>query len=211
MSEHLPIPAERMAVVPLGINMIEDYETQPRARAQRRADFTIGYFATDCARERAAPPRRGLRAAPPRDTGVPESGSRRQGISAAAHKPYLARRAANARAGGVAGRLHVSWRGRSGRQARVPAQPGRAVGAGDVRRAERDVRCSKRWRAACRSSQPRRGAFMEIVERTGGGLLVEPDDPDASPTALCRMCERPASFETELGRRGRGGSAAALH
>jgi glycosyltransferase involved in cell wall biosynthesis len=26
--------------------------------------------------------------------------------------------------------------------------------------------------------QPRRGGFTEIVERTGGGLLVEPDDPD---------------------------------
>jgi glycosyltransferase involved in cell wall biosynthesis len=25
--------------------------------------------------------------------------------------------------------------------------------------------------------QPRRGAFTEIVERTGGGLLVQPDDP----------------------------------
>ncbi|MFH1573133.1 MAG: glycosyltransferase family 4 protein, partial [Acidobacteriota bacterium] len=27
--------------------------------------------------------------------------------------------------------------------------------------------------------QPRRGAFTEIVENTGGGILVEPDDPDA--------------------------------
>src|SRR5262249_8115704 len=25
--------------------------------------------------------------------------------------------------------------------------------------------------------QPRRGSFTEIVERTGGGLLVQPDDP----------------------------------
>ena len=27
--------------------------------------------------------------------------------------------------------------------------------------------------------QPRRGAFTEIVENTGGGILVKPDDPDA--------------------------------
>ena len=27
--------------------------------------------------------------------------------------------------------------------------------------------------------QPRRGAFTEIVEKTGGGLLVAPDDPSA--------------------------------
>ncbi len=32
--------------------------------------------------------------------------------------------------------------------------------------------------------QPRRGAFPEIVERTGGGLLVPPDDPAALAAAL---------------------------
>jgi glycosyltransferase involved in cell wall biosynthesis len=32
--------------------------------------------------------------------------------------------------------------------------------------------------------QPRRGAFTEIVERTGGGVLVAPDDPDALADAL---------------------------
>jgi glycosyltransferase involved in cell wall biosynthesis len=32
--------------------------------------------------------------------------------------------------------------------------------------------------------QPRRGAFTEIVEGTGGGLLVAPDDPDALADGL---------------------------
>ena len=32
--------------------------------------------------------------------------------------------------------------------------------------------------------QPRRGGFTEIVERTGGGLLVERDDPDALADGL---------------------------
>jgi len=32
--------------------------------------------------------------------------------------------------------------------------------------------------------QPRRGAFTEIVERTGGGLLVAPDDPAALADGL---------------------------
>ena len=32
--------------------------------------------------------------------------------------------------------------------------------------------------------QPRRGAFIEIVEATGGGVLVEPDDPDALARAI---------------------------
>ena len=32
--------------------------------------------------------------------------------------------------------------------------------------------------------QPRRGGFTEIVEKTGGGLLVEPDDPDSLADGL---------------------------
>jgi glycosyltransferase involved in cell wall biosynthesis len=32
--------------------------------------------------------------------------------------------------------------------------------------------------------QPRRGAFIEVVERTGGGMLVAPDDPDALAAGL---------------------------
>jgi glycosyltransferase involved in cell wall biosynthesis len=35
--------------------------------------------------------------------------------------------------------------------------------------------------------QPRRGAFTEIVERTGGGLLVAPDDPESLAEGLHRM------------------------
>jgi glycosyltransferase involved in cell wall biosynthesis len=40
--------------------------------------------------------------------------------------------------------------------------------------------------------QPRRGAFTEIVERTGGGLLVPPDDPETLAGALERMIRTPA-------------------
>ena len=34
--------------------------------------------------------------------------------------------------------------------------------------------------------QPRRGAFPEIVAKTGGGLIVEPDDPEALADGLSR-------------------------
>src|SRR5205085_12090325 len=35
--------------------------------------------------------------------------------------------------------------------------------------------------------QPRRGAFTEVVETTGGGLLVAPDDPAALAEGLYRL------------------------
>jgi glycosyltransferase involved in cell wall biosynthesis len=35
--------------------------------------------------------------------------------------------------------------------------------------------------------QPRRGAFTEVVEKTGGGLLVAPDDAEALAAGLRRV------------------------
>ncbi len=48
---------------------------------------------------------------------------------------------------------------------------------------------------------PRRGAFVEIVEQTGGGLLVEPDDAGALAAAIRRLRDDPA-LAASLGRSG---------
>ena len=37
--------------------------------------------------------------------------------------------------------------------------------------------------------QPRRGAFTEIVENTGGGLLVQPDDPESLAEGILRIAK----------------------
>jgi glycosyltransferase involved in cell wall biosynthesis len=50
--------------------------------------------------------------------------------------------------------------------------------------------------------QPRHGSFPELVEATGGGLLVNPDDPRDLAGGLCRLLEDVARRE-ELGRKGK--------
>jgi glycosyltransferase involved in cell wall biosynthesis len=52
--------------------------------------------------------------------------------------------------------------------------------------------------------QPRTGAFPEIVERTGGGLIVEPGDPDALADGILALKHDPALAES-LGRAGAAG------
>jgi glycosyltransferase involved in cell wall biosynthesis len=49
--------------------------------------------------------------------------------------------------------------------------------------------------------QPRHGAFPEMIERTGGGLLVEPGSSEALAAGLGELLDDPARRE-EMGRRG---------
>ncbi len=49
--------------------------------------------------------------------------------------------------------------------------------------------------------QPRRGAFTEILETTGGGILVEPDSPDALMQGFLDLWKDPAK-RMELGAKG---------
>jgi glycosyltransferase involved in cell wall biosynthesis len=47
--------------------------------------------------------------------------------------------------------------------------------------------------------QPRRGAFTEIVERTGGGLLVDPDSADSLAGGI-ETLYRDRPLKEKLGR-----------
>lgn len=44
--------------------------------------------------------------------------------------------------------------------------------------------------------QPRRGAFIEVLEKTGGGLLVDPDSPAALADGLYALWSNPAQRRT---------------
>jgi glycosyltransferase involved in cell wall biosynthesis len=52
--------------------------------------------------------------------------------------------------------------------------------------------------------QPRRGAFPEILEKTGGGILVEPGNPESLAEGLLSLWKDPAR-RAELGSRGARG------
>ncbi len=58
--------------------------------------------------------------------------------------------------------------------------------------------------------QPRHGSFPELIEATGGGLLVEPEDPRDLARALRQLFDNPAHRD-ELGRKGKEAVHARFH
>jgi len=50
--------------------------------------------------------------------------------------------------------------------------------------------------------QPRHGSFPELIEATGGGLLVQPDDPADLAHGLGRVLHD-VSLRQEMGRKGK--------
>jgi len=58
------------------------------------------------------------------------------------------------------------------------------------------------WASGVPVVQPRHGSFPELLDITGGGLLVNPNDPADLAQALRRLAEQP-ELGRELGRKGK--------
>ena len=197
MTGYLQVPPERMSVVPLGITL-NGYE--PR---QAEPDvFRVGYFA------RVAP-EKGLEVladaycrlrARTRDARFRLEIA---GYLAREHRPYLATIERTLSEAGLADEFR--YRGAVDREGKlgflrsidvlsVPATYDEPKG----------VFLLEAMAASVPVVQPRRGAFTEIVEKTGGGLLVEPDDAERLAEGLERVWRDPALAE-RLGRTGSEG------
>jgi glycosyltransferase involved in cell wall biosynthesis len=194
MSSFLEIPSDRLSVVPLGIAM-DGYG--PPKGGPSADQFRVGYLA------RIAP-EKGLR--PLTDAYVrlrKRMGGARARLEVAGYmapdqRPYLeSARAVLAQAGL---QDEMTYRGeldRAGKRAflrdldvlSVPATYDEPKG----------MSLLEAMASGVPVVQPRRGAFIEVVGKTGGGLLVDKDDPDALAGGLYSLWADPAARE-RLGR-----------
>ncbi len=198
MSDYLDIPRARISVVPLGISM-EGYPASAQASGRLEGDpLRIGYFA------RVAP-EKGLHLLAEayirlrRRTGRTPIRLEAAGYLARAHQPYfdIVRRTLER-----ADLAHeFSYHGEVDREGKLAFLRGLDILSVPTTHDDpKGMFVLEAMASGVPVVQPRRGGFIEVVERTGGGLLVERDDPDALADGLYTLSTDRALRATLAGR-----------
>jgi glycosyltransferase involved in cell wall biosynthesis len=198
MPGYLGIPREKMQIVPLGINL-DGYT--PR-NPERSETFTIGYLA------RVAPEKglhvlaeayRRLRTRP----GVGKSRLTVAGYLAHEHQGYLDGIRNDIRTWGL--EHEFEYLGEVDRAQKTAFLQGLDVlSVPAVYQEPKGIFLFEAMASGVPVVQPRRGAFPEIIESTGGGLIVEPDNPDALADGILEVWRDPGRAAA-LGRAGAEG------
>ena len=203
MAKLLNVSPDRIDVVPLGINLDGYPATRPARSDQGREDvFRVGYFA------RIAP-EKGLHLlaeAYPifrKRTGNASVRLDAAGYMSRAHEGYLDTIKKSLAKAGVGDEF--TYRGAVDRPGKLAFLSTLDVLSVPTPYDEpKGVFLLEALACSVPVVQPRRGAFPEIVEKTGGGLLVTPDDPAALADGLFKLWNDRA-LARSLGERGAKG------
>src|SRR5258705_947556 len=195
MPDYLGIPKDKIRVVPLGINL-HGYEQKKSGDSER---FTIGFFA------RIAPEKglhvlaetyRRMRAG----GDLPRARLEAAGYLAPEHKSYLGEIEREMNESGFGDEFH--YRGVLDREHKIAFLQSLDVLSVPATYDEpKGMFLLEAMACGVPIVQPRRGGFTEIIERTSGGVLVTPDDPNSLAEGLLWIQRNPELAAT-LGGRG---------
>ena len=197
MANLLSIPAEKMAMVPLGINF-DGYAPSTPPSTSPDTPLKIGYFA------RIAP-EKGLhnlveayRLLRERDD-VPPTRLEVAGYLGREHRGYLAKLSAEIARYGLADEFH--YHGVLDRREKIEFLQSLSLASVPTDYEEpKGIFVLEAMAAGVPVVQPRRGAFPELLGRTGGGKLVEAGNNRELAEALASLV-RDAGERRKLGRR----------
>jgi glycosyltransferase involved in cell wall biosynthesis len=197
MAAFLGLDRDRIKVVPIGVQCAGHEASDGRADP-----FTIGYLA------RVAPEKglhvlceayRRLRSR----SDVPPSRLWAAGYLAREHRSYVAGVQKSMAAWGLA--EDFRYFGEVDRAAKLAFLRGLSVFSVPATKADqKGLFLLEAMASGVPVIQPRRGAFTEIVEATGGGVLVQPDDPDSLAEAILDLWQN-AERRQALGAAGYAG------
>jgi glycosyltransferase involved in cell wall biosynthesis len=189
MPGYMEIPPEKIRVVPLGINP-KGFELR---EPNRNGPITIGFLG------RVAP-EKGLHVLAEayrlmRESGeLPNARLEAAGYIAADCKPYLEKIQQRLKNAGVGSEFH--YHGVIDRADKIAFLRKLDVMSLPATYDEpKGVSLLEAMACGVPLVQPRRGAFTEIVETTGGGLLVQPDDPKSLAEGILKVVNNKALAE----------------
>jgi glycosyltransferase involved in cell wall biosynthesis len=193
MPRYIGIPAEKIRVVPLGINP-QGFELRKRDGTR---PFTVGFLA------RVAP-EKGLHVLAEAyhllRKNLPDARLEVAGYMAADCKQYVADIQRRLKEWGLAGEFR--YHGVLDRAEKIAFLRKLDVMSVPATYDEpKGVSLLEAMACGVPLVQPRRGAFTEIVETTGGGLLVKPDDPASLAEGILRLA-RDKELAEELSANG---------
>jgi glycosyltransferase involved in cell wall biosynthesis len=201
MADYLHIPRGKIHAVPLGINL-EGYPEGPTAHRENSKPFTIGYFARitpEKGLDRLAEAYCLLR----KQSDLPTARLEAAGYLGPEYKGYLRAIERRIKKSGLG--EEFSYRGVLSRQEKIRFLQSLNVLSVPGSYAEpKGLYLLEAMACGVPVVQPRQGAFPEILEKTGGGILVEPGDAKSLAAGILSLWENPARAE-DLGRRGHQG------
>jgi len=181
MPGYLGVPPEKIRVVPLGINL-EGYEKKERSASE---PFTVGFFA------RIAP-EKGLHILADAYRRIRKTGAlnharlRAAGYLAPEHRNYLNEIQEAMNKSGFGGEF--KYEGVLDREHKIAfLQSLDLLSVPATYDEPKGIFLLEAMACGIPLVQPRRGGFTEIVETTGGGLLVEPDNVDALAEGILQV------------------------
>jgi glycosyltransferase involved in cell wall biosynthesis len=196
MPKYLGIPADKIRVVPLGINPQGFEMREPNASGL----FTVGYLG------RVAPEKglhvltQAYRALRRSSRDLPPARLEVAGYMAADCKPYLRTVKGHLRKWQLGSEFQ--YRGVLDRAEKIAFLRGLDVMSIPATYDEpKGVSVLEAMACGVPVVQPRRGGFTELIEKTGGGLLVKPNDEESLADAILEIY-RNKELAAELGTNG---------
>lgn len=192
--DYLGIPSGKIRVVPLGINL-QGYQKGP----EHRHSFTVGFFA------RIAP-EKGLHVLAEAYRTLrlrgELAGARLEaaGYLAPEHRQYLSGIEQQMQEAGLASEFH--YRGVLSKEEKIEfLQTLDLLSVPATYDEPKGIFLLEAMACGVPVVQPARGGFTEIIENTGGGLLVETDDAESLAQGILRLSKDPA-LTARLGESG---------
>jgi glycosyltransferase involved in cell wall biosynthesis len=194
MSAYLSIPKEKMHIVPLGVNT-KDLRPNPM---RHKAPFRIGYFARitpEKSLHQLCEAYRWMR----HEGGLPPCQLVAAGYLAPEYREYLRIIEGQMREWGLGDEFH--YQGSLDREGKVSfLQQISVLSVPSLYAEVKGLYALEAMACGIPIVQPNHGSFPEMIEKTGGGILAQPDDPQSFGRAILRLYHDP-ELRAEIGER----------